>query len=146
MPDHGHPSSLWGQPVHEPLDPHRPYRLPEDFGIAGTLAQEILDWTSYFQRNFDKLNDDPDGRPTWKDGADVQGWHTSGDAIVERLASGLPDHEIDEGFTRYVRSTNENRALAGLPRFEVPKRAITPTNPPAPDDEGVVVLDLWDGS
>lgn len=42
--------------------------LPEDFGITGDLAQEILDWTSYFQRNFDTLNDDPDGRPTWKDG------------------------------------------------------------------------------
>ncbi|WP_443340777.1 hypothetical protein [Candidatus Corynebacterium faecigallinarum] len=45
-----------------------------------------------------------------------------------------------------MRSTNENRALAGLPRFEVPRSAITPTNPPAPDDEGVVVLDMWDGS
>ena len=46
-----------------------------------------------------------------------------------------------------MRSTNENRALAGLPRFEVPSSAITPTNPPAPDDdEGVVVLDMWYGS
>lgn len=50
------------------LCPHRPYVLPEDFGITGDLAQEILDWTSYFQRNFDTLNDDPDGRPTWKNG------------------------------------------------------------------------------
>lgn len=64
MPDHGHPSSLWGRPIYVPTDPHRPYVLPEDFGITGDLAQEILDWTSYFQRNFDTLNDDPDGRPT----------------------------------------------------------------------------------
>ena len=106
MPDHGHPSSLWGRPIYVPTDPHRPYVLPEDFGITGDLAQEILDWTSYFQRNFDTT--------------DLEG--------------------------RYVRSTNENRALAGLPRLEVPRSAITPTNPPAPDDEGVVVLDMWDGS
>lgn len=92
---------------------------------TGTLAQEILDWTDHFQRNFVTLNDDPDGAPVWEAGADVGRWCARGDAIIEKLAGALPDYEIDPAYTRYVRPANENRRLAGLPRRDVPKSAIS---------------------
>ncbi len=120
FPEHGHPSSLWPSKELKLIDRNRPYVMPDELGIDEPLGAEILDWTDYFQWQFDTEADDFDGRPIWKPGSDVYDWYDEGYRIVYKLRAQFPRVQIAPRFAKYVFSPNERRESSGRMPISLP--------------------------
>ncbi len=121
-PDYGHPSSIW--PSEELVisrpDPSRPYVLPSQIGMEDALGEELLAWTSQFQKFFVEENADFSSRPQWRPGIDPFKWYDEGYRIVHKMRVQFPDVHVKPVFAHYVFSVNERREGMGLPPVRLP--------------------------
>lgn len=116
-PDHGHPSSLWGEPPRDKVVGVRPYVTAEDFNLSEALKRKLHSWTVYFQERFVSESSQFDDPPVWRPGSKVEEWNMCGHDIVTALEEELVDYSVEAKFDTYVYSVNECRRRNGLPPF-----------------------------
>ena len=116
-PEHGHPSSLWGEPPRDESVGIRPYVTEEDFNLSEALTRKLHSWTAYFQDMFVSESSRFDDPPVWRPGSKVEEWNKCGHDIVSALKEELVDYFVEDKFDTYVYSVNECRRRNGLPPF-----------------------------